>query len=92
MSDNVVRFKRRVRPLKKTFEPSKPYVVERHDEEDGAISYEIWDERPDTYRRVCSISENCNDDDDADPESDRGLAKRDADLVARALNFMHGYS
>lgn len=79
-----------VRPLQKTYSPSRPYVVERHDNEDGSISYEIWDERPDTYRRVCAIHEGfCDDDDDIEP-TDRGQAKRDANLIARALNLMEG--
>jgi hypothetical protein len=91
MSDNVVRLKRKVRPLRKTYDPAQPFVVERHDEEDGAISYEIWDNRQDTYRRLCSVYEpDCDDDEDLDPQ-DRGRAKSDADLIARALNFMNGY-
>lgn len=75
-----------VRPLTKTYLPSRPYVVERHDWEDGSISYEIWDTRPDTYRRLCSVYE----DDSADDEEPaaRGQAKRDADMITRALNAL----
>ena len=32
-------------------------MVERHDQEDGSITYEIWDERPESYRRLCSLNE-----------------------------------
>lgn len=61
-----------------------PYVVERHDQEDGSIQYEIWDRRPDTYRRLCTIAEE-DVEFDVDVE-DRGRAKRDADLICAALN------
>jgi hypothetical protein len=70
--------------------PSPPYVVERHDQEDGAIHYEIWDYRPDTYRRLCTVCENYVDDSD-DGSPDRGRAKQDADLIVRALNLMNGW-
>lgn len=73
------------RPLTKTYSPSNPYVVERHDQEDGAIHYEIWDERPDTYRRLCTVREDYNDDSE-DGSPNRGQAKKDADLIVRALN------
>lgn len=90
MTDNVVRLKRKVRPLRKTYSPSAPFVVERQDQEDGSIQYEIWDERPDSYRRLCTVSEDyCDDSEDGDP--DRGQAMKDANLIARALNFMNGY-
>lgn len=79
-----------VRPLTKTYSKTHPYVVERHDWEDGSISYEVWDERPDTYRRVCSIHEGPSDDDEDMEPVDRGQAKKDADLIARALNLMNG--
>lgn len=72
------------RPLRKTYNPRAPYVVERHDQEDGAIQYEIWDHRPDTYRRLCTIAE---DDVEFDVDvDDRGRAKRDAELICAALN------
>jgi hypothetical protein len=76
-----------VRPLTKTYNPAQPFVVQRNDNDDGSITYEIIDERPDSYRIVCFIPE-----DNFDCEGDGpGQAKRDAELVARALNFMHGY-
>lgn len=87
---NVIRIKRKPRPLQKTYDPAKPFVVNRQDQEDGSIQYEIWDERQDSYRRLCVAAEDYNDDsEDGDP--DRGQAMKDADLIARALNFMHGY-
>lgn len=90
MADNVVRIKRKVRPLKKTYDPAMPFVVERHDQEDGSIHYEIWDHRQDSYRRLCTVAEDYNDDSE-DGSPDRGQSKTDADLIARALNFMNGY-
>jgi hypothetical protein len=79
------------RPLKKTYSPTHPYVVERHDQDDGSISYEIWDHRPDSYRRLCSI----NDDNDSSQWSDDDQkpghnAKSDAEMIVRALNLMNG--
>lgn len=78
-----------VRPLKKTYSKTHPYVVERHDQEDGSISYEIWDYRPDSYRRVCVCEEDYNDDSE-DSSPDRGQTKKDDDMIARALNLNHG--
>lgn len=90
MSDNVVRMKRKPRPLKKRYDSAMPFVVERHDQDDGSIHYEIWDHRPDTYRRLCTVTEDPVEDCE-EPNDDRGRAMRDADLIARALNFMNGY-
>jgi hypothetical protein len=70
-------------PLKKTYSKSHPYVVERHDWDDGTISYEIWDYRPDSYRRLCSITEGRD-------SGTRGKCKEDAEMIARALNLMNG--
>jgi hypothetical protein len=75
----------KARPLQKRYSPLRPYVVQRHDQDDGSIYYEIWDERPESYRRLCVIEEDANDDYD-EPCTDRGQAKRDADLIAKALN------
>lgn len=73
------------RPLTKTYSKTHPYVVERHDQEDGSITYEVWDYRPESYWRVCAI----NDVDDDRDEKMHG-AKRDAEAIARALNLMNG--
>lgn len=79
---NVVRMKRKARPLRATYEPNAPYVVEREDEEDGSIRYHVFDYRPETYRFICST----NDDGGTDPN-----AKRDAELIARGLNLLVQY-
>lgn len=88
---NVVRIKRKPRPLQKTWNPAHPFVVERHDQEDGSITYEVWDHRPDTYRRLCSLNEWNDGGKEDDEERELNTAKDDADLIARALNFMNGY-
>lgn len=79
---NVVKIKRKVRPLTKTYQPEAPYTVTRDDEEDGSIRYVIFDERPESYRFVCST----NDDGGADP-----FAKHDAEQIARGLNLLVQY-
>ncbi|MPZ19513.1 MAG: hypothetical protein GEV06_16575 [Luteitalea sp.] len=75
-----------IEPLRKTYSKTRPYAVDRYDEDDGSITYEIWDHRPDSYRRVCRVSEDPVD--DAEYSPDRGQAKRDAELIARALNAL----
>lgn len=52
----------------------KPWTVERHDQEDGSITYEVWDTNPDSYRRVTWLN-------DGDLNEGRN-AKRDAYLIA----------
>lgn len=80
-----------VRYLRKSYDPMNPFVVEKHDQEDGSIVYEIWDYRPDTYRRICICAEDYVDEDgEADEETDRGQTKRDADMIATALNMVFG--
>ena len=76
---NVVKIKRKPRPLKKTYHPLEPYVVNRVDQEYGAINYEIYDERPDSYRLVGATS----DDAGGNP-----YAKHDAEQIARGLNLL----
>lgn len=75
-----------IRPLRARYNPEAPYVIERRDDEDGSIRYEIWDKRPETYNRLCVISE---DNEDCDEPQDRGRAKKDAELIVRALNAQH---
>lgn len=77
------------RPLRKTYDPINPFVVERRDEDDGSIQYEVMDYRPDTYRRVCVVAEDYNDDAE-DGSPDRGQSKKDADMIATALNMVFG--
>jgi hypothetical protein len=64
--------------------------VERHDQEDGSITYEIWDERPESYRRLCSINEWNDGGAEDDEERELSTAKADAELIVRALNLMNG--
>lgn len=79
------------RPLTKTYSPTHPYVVERHDQEDGSITYEVWDERPESYRRLCSLNEQYESETWSDDEKrPRHTAKSDADMIVRALNLMNG--
>jgi hypothetical protein len=54
-------------------ETKGPFMVERHDNEDGSIAYEIW--TYDMNKRVASI---CDDD---NPQ-----AKADAELIVKLLN------
>lgn len=82
MMTNVVRMKPKVRPLTTTYSPSSPYVVEREDQDDGTIIYEVHDTRLDSFRTVCSTS---------DFDGDNPLAKYDAEQIARALNLMVQY-
>lgn len=76
--DNVLKLKRKPRPLKKTYQPMAPYVAERCDD-DFSVCYEVMDERPESYRRVCVID---------DDEGRNGYAKHDAEQIARGLNLM----
>ena len=78
------------RPLTKTYSPRHPYVVERHDQEDGSITYEIWDLRPDSYRRLCSLNEWDDGGKEDNEERHFSTAKDDAALIVRALNLMNG--
>ena len=76
---NIVKMPRKVRPLKKTYQPAAPYVVERVDDDEGDIRYEVVDERPDSYRLVCSTM------------TDEGYGKHDAEQIARGLNLLVQY-
>lgn len=51
------------------------YHVERHDQEDGSISYEVWDYNSATYRRLFTVN-----------DSDNKYAFGDANLIAKVLN------
>jgi len=78
----IVRLKRKPRPLRKTYSPDAPYVVHRADHEDGEIVYEVMDERPGSYRIVCFVP---------DDEGRNGYAQHDADQIARGLNLLVQY-
>lgn len=75
---NVVKLPRKPRPLKATYDPSAPYVIERQDAEHGDINYEVVDERPESYRVVCQTL-------------DGPYGKHDAEQIVRALNLMVQY-
>jgi hypothetical protein len=80
--NNVVRIKRKPRPLQRTYSPEAPYVVERRDQDYGGITYEVMDERPGSYRIVCFVD---------DDNGSNGYAKHDAEQIARALNLLVQY-
>lgn len=77
----VIKLKRGPRSLRKTYHPTAPYVVERNDD-DWSIRYEVIDERPDSYRIVCFVDDDCGR---------SGYAKHDAEQIARGLNLLVQY-
>lgn len=79
---NVIKLKRRPRPLRKTYSPTAPYEVEREDEDDGSITYHVVDMRPESYQTICSK----NDDRGKDP-----WAKYYAEQIVRGLNLLVQY-
>jgi hypothetical protein len=79
---DIVRLKRKVRPLTKTYHPDAPYVATRRDQDDGSITFEIFDERPDSYRFVCALS---------DDMGQNAYAKFDAEQIVRGLNLLVQY-
>jgi hypothetical protein len=79
---NVVKLQRRPRPLRKTYNPTAPYEVEREDWDNGTIAFHVVDVRPESYRTVCTT----NDDGGHD-----AYAKHDAEQIARGLNLMVQY-
>ena len=78
----IVRLKRKPRPLTKTYQPNAPYVVRCEDQDYGSITYEIYDERPGSYRLVGSTSDDCG----GNP-----YAKHDAEQIVRGLNLLVQY-
>ena len=88
-SSNVVRFKRKPRPLRKRYDPAIPFSVEREDLDDGSITYSVVDLRPDSYRTLCEMNDQCDGEEKTDeiPTS----AKSDAEMIVRALNMLHSY-
>jgi hypothetical protein len=79
---NVIKIKRKPRPLRATYSPTSPYVVERVDHDDGEIVFEVMDRRPDSYRIVCFVP---------DDAGGNGYAKHDAEQLARGLNLLVQY-
>jgi hypothetical protein len=79
---NIVHLKRKPRPLRKTYQPTAPYEVEREDLDDGTIAYHVADMRPGSYRTVCTIDDDGGND---------GYAKHDAEQIVRGLNLLVQY-
>lgn len=79
---NVIKLRRKPRPLRKIYQPNAPYEVEREDQDDGSITYYVTDVRPDTFRDIAY----CNDDMGRNP-----YAKHDAEQIARGLNMLVQY-
>lgn len=67
------------RPLTATYDLKAPYVVERDDRDDGSICYNIFDHRLESYRFVCSVS---------DEGGANKRARRDAYLIVQGLNLL----
>lgn len=80
---NIIKLKRKVRPLQKTYQPLNPYEVEREDLEDGTIKFEVVDMRPQSYRTVCYTD---------DDMGENAYAKYDAEQIARGLNLLVQYN
>jgi len=68
-------------------QPLPPYVVEGHHQYDGSITYEVWDFRPGSYRRLCSLNEWYDGGKEKDGR-ELSTARADAELIARALNLL----
>lgn len=79
---NIIKLKRKPRPLCKTYQPNAPYEVEREDLDDGTIAYHVVDMRPDSYRTVSTIDDYGGND---------GYAKHDAEQIMRGLNLLVQY-
>lgn len=75
---NIVKLRKKVRPLTKSYSPTEPYVVRREDQDDGSISYEIYDERPESYRFVGSTYDF----------GGGPYTKHDAEQIVRGLNLL----
>ena len=53
----------------------RPWLVERHDCDDGTINYEIWCQAAPTYHRVVTLN-----------DWDNEHAREDAALIVEAVN------
>lgn len=56
------------------------YRVERHDQEDGSITYEVWDYNPKTYRRMVETNDS--------PQEEGAWALKDVTMIVNSLNHM----
>jgi hypothetical protein len=79
---DIIKLKRKIRPLRKTYQPTAPYEVEREDWDDGTIAYHAVDMRPGTYRTVCTTT---------DYDGDNPFAKHDAEQITKGLNMLVQY-
>lgn len=78
----IIKMRRKPRPLRKTYDPRAPYTVIREDQDDGSITFHVADERPDSFRDVCSIN---------DYIGGHPYAKTDAEQIAKGLNMLVQY-
>lgn len=53
-----------------------PIVVERCDDDDGGIYYELWDHGKETYHFICGVY----------PDPGKDNAKAEAEFMALAIN------
>jgi hypothetical protein len=79
---NIIKLRRKPRPLKATYQPLAPYEVEREDTS-SSIDYHVVDMRPESYRTVVSFY-------DWEEQTDP-WAKHDAEAVAWGLNLLVQY-
>lgn len=79
----------KVPPLKRSYDPINPFVIERESREDGGFAYHIWDTRPESAHPICVISEEYVDV-DMEIVEDRARVKKDADMIVTALNRIYG--
>jgi hypothetical protein len=78
VSDREVRAKGAGKQVGPRFTPG-PWTVERHDDDDGSINYEIWNHSPEHYTRVVTVND-LNDD---------GNAKHNARLMSAAPDLFN---
>lgn len=53
----------------------RPWIIERHDQDDGSINYEIWAQQAPVYHRVVTMN-----------DWDNEAARSDSALIAKAVN------
>lgn len=78
----ILKMKRKIRPLKATYQPSAPYQYERENLDSGTIRFTVWDYRPESYRFVCSLDDDCGHD---------AYAKFNAQQIVKGLNLLVQY-
>lgn len=78
----IIKLRRKPRPLRAKYQPLAPYEVEREDTS-NSIDYHVVDMRPESYRTVTTFHDW---EEQVDP-----WAKHDATAVARGLNLLVQY-